>query len=98
MAENDVEALALLIKYCKEEATRLGLSTVGIQCLRMASEEFIRSTTTPAAKGQDNRSFYYTSLETTDRTLLAFFPFLARRRFLNAMAGSGGRRDVNGKS
>jgi hypothetical protein len=39
MSEKDGEALALLIKYCEEEAARLGLPAVVIQCMRMASEE-----------------------------------------------------------
>jgi hypothetical protein len=46
MAENDVEALALFIKYCEEEAVRLGSTAVVIHCLRMVREELARSVPT----------------------------------------------------
>lgn len=48
MAEKDVEALALLIKYCEEEAVSLGSPVVIIHCLRMASEELKNSVATPS--------------------------------------------------
>jgi hypothetical protein len=47
MAEKDVEALALFIKYCEEEAVRLRSSAVVIHCLRMVGEELAKSVTTP---------------------------------------------------
>lgn len=46
MAEKDAEALVLLIKYCEEEAARLGSPAVVIHCLRMAGEELINSAAT----------------------------------------------------
>jgi hypothetical protein len=42
--EKDVEALILLIRYSEEEAMRLGLPAVVIECLRMAGEELTKST------------------------------------------------------
>jgi hypothetical protein len=47
MAEKDLEALVLIIKYCEEEAIRLGLPAVGIHCLRMAREELTKSVVVP---------------------------------------------------
>ena len=48
MAEKDVEALAVLIKYCEEEALRLGVPAVVIHCLQMAGEELAESASTRA--------------------------------------------------
>ena len=46
--EKDVEALVLLIKYSEEEAMRLSLPAVVIECLRMAREELTKSTSAPS--------------------------------------------------
>jgi hypothetical protein len=45
--EKDVGALVLLIKYSEEEAVRLGLPAVIIECLRMAGEELTKSVAAP---------------------------------------------------
>lgn len=50
MPEKDVEALVLLIRYSEEEAVRLGLPAVVIECLRMASEELTKSIAAPLMK------------------------------------------------
>jgi hypothetical protein len=39
MMKADVEALARLIRYSEEEALRLGVSGVVVECLRMAGIE-----------------------------------------------------------
>jgi hypothetical protein len=41
--KKDFEALALLIKYCEDEAVRLGVSPVIIHCLRMVNAELTKS-------------------------------------------------------
>jgi hypothetical protein len=43
MAEQDVEALALFIKYCEEEADRLALPATVVRFLTMAGEELTKS-------------------------------------------------------
>jgi hypothetical protein len=48
MAEKDLEALVLIIKYCEEEAIRLGLPAVGIHCLQIARGELTKSVAAPA--------------------------------------------------
>jgi hypothetical protein len=52
MAEKDVEALALFIKYCEEEAMRLASPAIIIECLRMASEELTKSVTPSTPKSR----------------------------------------------
>jgi hypothetical protein len=56
--EKDVEALVLLIKYCEEEAVRLGLPPAVIECLRIASKELTNSVGTPlmSARVDDHRT------------------------------------------
>jgi hypothetical protein len=41
--KDDVVALARLIRYSEEEALRLGLSGVVVECLRMAGMELINT-------------------------------------------------------
>jgi hypothetical protein len=43
MDDEDEKALALLIRYCEEEATRLSSPTVVIHCLRIACDELVES-------------------------------------------------------
>jgi len=46
MATNqDIAALANLIRYSEDEAVRLGVQEVVIQCLRMAAMEMANTTT-----------------------------------------------------
>jgi hypothetical protein len=56
MANKDVEALVLLIKYCEEETVRLASPTIVIHCLRIASEELAKSVATgPITVTADDR-------------------------------------------
>jgi hypothetical protein len=41
--KDDVVALARLVRYSEEEAVRLGVSSVVVECLRMAGIELINT-------------------------------------------------------
>jgi len=46
MDKEDAESLALLIKYCEDEAVRLAMPAVVIHCLRLANDELVESIVT----------------------------------------------------
>ena len=49
----DVVALARLIRYAEEEAMRLGVSGVVVECLRMAAIELTNTIETGSSGGAD---------------------------------------------